>query len=86
MEDKMYIRINGISKEHFERSDEILKKLHRKMDSCKHMMLIAEKLHMYGLAERMRQKGIDYGIAGLNLCNANIDLLMTVAKDSLFKK
>lgn len=86
MEEKTYIRIKGISKDHFERSNEIIKKLHTKTDSCKHMMLITEKLHMYRLAEKYRQKGLDYMVAALNLCSANLDLLMTATKHCSFKK
>ena len=86
MEEKTYIRIKGIGKDHFEKSDEIIKKLHHKTDSCIHMMHVAKKLHMYRLAERIRQKGLDYANAALNLCSANLDLLMTATKHCSFKK
>lgn len=86
MEEKTYIRINGISKDHFEKSDEILKKLHAKTDSCIRMMFLTKKLHMYRLAEKYGQKGLECAVAGLNLCNANLDLLMTATKHCSFKK
>ena len=86
MDEKSYVRINGIGKEHFEQSDQVLKKIHDKIDFCMCMFLLTRKLHMYKAAKKFRQKGIDYAIAGLKLCEANIDLLMTASKYNSFKK
>ena len=71
--------------EHFQQSDLVLEKLNRKSEHCICMVSITNGLHMYKLAKKYRQKGIEYALAGMKLCAANIDLIMTGQKHHLYK-